>query len=106
MTMTPQRQVRCIGLDVNKASIAAAIADEEGAPSSYGTIANDASAIRTLMTRLGGPEVQLRVAYEAGPTGYAVRRQLTRMGIECIVVAPSLIPKRPGDKVKTARYGT
>jgi transposase len=43
------------------------------------------------------------VAYEAGPTGYAVHRQLTSMGIECIVVAPSLIPKRPGDKVKTDR---
>jgi transposase len=59
--------------------------------------------VRTLMTRLGGPEVELHVAYEAGPTGYALHRQLTGMGMECMVVAPSLIPKRPGDKVKTDR---
>jgi transposase len=103
MTMMQHRQVRYIGLDVHRASVAVAIADDEGAPRSYGNIANDPSAIRTLMTRLGGPYVQLRVAYEAGPTGYALHRQLSSMGIECIVVAPSLIPKRPGDKVKTDR---
>lgn len=103
MTMMRHRQVRYIGLDVHKASISVAIAEEEGAPTSYGKIANDPSAIRTLMTRLGGQNVQLRVAYEAGPTGYGVHRQLTRSGIECLVVAPSLIPKQPGDKVKTDR---
>ena len=92
-----------IGLDVHKASIAVAIAEEEGAPSSYGSIANDPAAIRKLMTRLGGPDVQLRVAYEAGPTGYGVHRQLNSIGIECMVVARSLIPKRPGDKIKTDR---
>jgi transposase len=103
MTMMQHRQVRYIGLDVHKASIAVAIAEEAGAPSSYGSIANDPAAIRKLMTRLGGPEVHLRVAYEAGPTGYGVHRQLTSIGIECMVVAPSLIPKRPGDKIKTDR---
>jgi transposase len=55
------------------------------------------------MTRLGRPDVELRVAYEAGPTGYALHRQLTKLGIACSVVAPSLIPKRSGDKVKTDR---
>jgi transposase len=55
------------------------------------------------MVRLGGPAVRLRVAYEAGPTGYALHRQLTRLGIDCVVVAPSLIPVRPGDRVKTDR---
>jgi transposase len=103
MTMMQHRQVRYIGLDVHRASIAVAIVEEEGAPRSYGSIANDPTAIRKVMTRLGGPDVQLRVAYEAGPTGYAVHRQLTSMSIECMVVAPSLIPKRPGDKVKTDR---
>ncbi len=103
MPMMPHSRSRFIGLDVHRASIAVAIAEEEGAPNSYGTIANDPSAIRKLMTRLGGPAVRLRVAYEAGPTGYTVHRQLTSMAIECIVVAPSLIPKRPGDKVKTDR---
>jgi RHS repeat-associated protein len=69
MAMMQHRQIRYIGVDVHKASIAVAIAEEAGAPTSYGNIANDPSAVRKLMTRLGGPEVQLRVAYEAGPTG-------------------------------------
>jgi transposase len=103
MHMMHHRQIRYLGLDVHKATIAVAIAEEEGAPTSYGSIANEPSAIRTLMTRLGGSDLQLHVAYEAGPTGYALHRQLTTMGIDCIVVAPSLIPKRAGDKVKTDR---
>ena len=103
MHMMHHREIRYLGLDIHKATIAVAIADEGGAPTSYGSIANEPSAIRTLMTRLGGSDVQLHVAYEAGPTGYALHRQLTTMGIDCIVVAPSLIPKRAGDKVKTDR---
>jgi transposase len=103
MTMMHHRQIRYIGLDVHKASISVAIAEESGPPTSYGKVANDPSAMRKLMTRLGGPEVELRVAYEAGPTGYALHRQLTKLGIDCIVVAPSLIPKQPGNKVKTDR---
>jgi transposase len=103
MTMMQHRQIRYLGLDVHKATIAVAIAEEAGAPTSYGSIANDASAIRKLMVRLGEPEVELRVAYEAGPTGYALYRQLAKMGIDCLVAAPSLIPKRAGDKVKTDR---
>ena len=59
-----------------------------------------------LVARLGGPDVRLRVAYEAGPTGYALHRQLSALGIDCLVVAPSLIPVRPGDKVKTDRRDT
>jgi transposase len=103
MSMMQHRQIRYIGLDVHKATISAAIAEESGAPTSYGRIPNDPSAIRTLMTRLGGPQVELRVAYEAGPTGYALHRQLASMDIQCMVVAPSLIPKQPGNKVKTDR---
>lgn len=103
MTMMHHRQIRYIGLDVHKATIAVAIADEAGAPTSYGSIANDPSSVRTLMTRLGHPQAELRVAYEAGPTGYALHRQLTRLGITCMVVAPSLIPRQPGNKVKTDR---
>lgn len=103
MSMMHHRQIRYIGLDVHNATISAAIAEEAGAPTSYGRIPNDPAAIRTLMTRLGGPQLELRVAYEAGPTGYALHRQLTRMGITCIVAAPSLIPRQPGNKVKTDR---
>jgi transposase len=101
MTMMHQRQIRYIGLDVHKASISVAIAEESGTPTSYGKVDNEPSAMRKLMTRLGGPEVELRVAYEAGPTGYALHRQLTSLGIDCMVVAPSLIPTQPGNKVKT-----
>ena len=103
MTMMHQRQLRYIGLDVHKATISVAIAEESGAPTSYGKIGNEPAAVRTLMTRLGGPAVEVRVAYEAGPTGYALHRQLAAMGIDCMVVAPSLIPKQPGNKVKTDR---
>jgi transposase len=96
-------QHRYIGLDVHRATIAVAIADSDLPPSSYGTITNEPGAVGKLMRRLGGPEVRLHVAYEAGPTGYTLHRQLTGLGIECLVVAPSLIPRRPGDKVKTDR---
>jgi hypothetical protein len=93
---------RSVPLD-DRVDPAVAIADEAGAPSSCGTIANDPAAVRKLMTRLGGPEIELRVAYEAGPTGCALHRQLAGLSIACLVVAPSLVPKRPGDKVKTDR---
>ena len=101
--MHQQRTLRYLGLDVHKASISVAIAEESGPPTTYGRIPNEPATIRTVMTRLGGPGIELRVAYEAGPTGYALHRQLTRLGIACMVVAPSLIPQQPGNKVKTDR---
>jgi transposase len=64
-----------------------------GAPNSYGTIANDPAAVRKLLTRLGGPNIELRVAYEAGPTGYTLHRQPSGLNIACLVVAPSLVPQ-------------
>jgi transposase len=92
----PHRRPRYIGLDVHRATIAVALAEEEGSPTNYGTIPNEPSSIRKLMVRLGGEDVQLHVAYEAGPTGYALHRQLTKHGIECIVVAPSRHPGAAG----------
>ena len=94
-------RTRFVGLDVHKASIAVAVAEAFGDPEDHGQIANDPSAVRKLMQRLGGADVHLEVAYEAGPTGYALHRQLTAMGIACVVVAPSLIPVKPGDRIKT-----
>ncbi len=95
---------RYVGLDVHRATISVAVAESDAMPpSSHGTIANDPMAVRKLMLRLSGPQVRLHVAYEAGPTGYVLHRQLTELGIECMVVAPSLIPHQPGDKVKTDR---
>ena len=69
MKIMPHRRLRYIGLDVHRATVAVAIAEEEGSPSSYGTIANDAAAVRKLMRQLGGTEVALRVAYEPGQRG-------------------------------------
>ena len=67
----------------------------------YGRIANTPTALRRLAGKLCPQGVELRFCYEAGPCGYGIQRQLSQHGHECIVVAPSLIPKRPGDRVKT-----
>ncbi len=69
---------------------------------SLGTIPNRVEAVRRLLGKVGKPS-ELRVCYEAGPTGYALYWQLTAMGIECEVIAPSLAPAKPGDRVKTDR---
>ena len=69
----------------------------------YGRIANTAGALDRLMRKLGGAGVGLRFCYEAGPCGYGIQRHLSAHGHECVVVAPSLIPKRAGDRVKTDR---
>ena len=66
---------RFVGLDVHKASIAVAVAGPFGDPEDHGQIANDPPAVRKLLTRLGDGGVRLVVAYEAGPTGYALHRQ-------------------------------
>ena len=95
-----ERTTRFLGLDVHKATIAVAIAEESGPPVLYGTISNDPGAVRKLVNQLGR-EARLVAAYEAGPTGYPLHRQLTGLGVECQVVAPSLVPRRAGDRVKT-----
>lgn len=96
-------RTRFIGLDVHKATISVAVAEAFRDPEDHGTIPNEPAAIRRLMQRLGEPGTRLAAAYEAGPTGYALHRQLTAMGVDCMVVAPSLIPVRPGERVKTDR---
>ena len=72
-----------------------------GAVRSVGVIPNRPESIRKLVKRLG-PE-QLRVCYEAGPTGYVIYWQLTALGVRCEVVAPTLVPVQAGDRVKTDR---
>ena len=95
--------IRYIGLDVHKATIAVAVAESgTGAARSRGTINHQPEAVAKLIRKLG-PVEQLRCCYEAGPTGYGLYRQLIRLGVECIVVAPSLIPVKVGDQVKTDR---
>lgn len=94
------KRTRYLGLDVHKATISIAVADD-GPPEALGMIPNDPSSVHKLVDRVGGPEVCLVAAYEAGPTGYVLHRQLTSLDVETVVVAPSLIPVRPGDRLKT-----
>ena len=94
--------VRFIGLDVHAETIAVAVAEPDGEVRSMGVIPNRPESIRKLVKKLG-PAEQLRVCYEAGPTGYVVYWQLTALGVKCEVVAPTLVPVKAGDRVKTDR---
>lgn len=94
--------VRFIGLDVHAETIAVAVAESTGEVRSLGEIPNRPESIRKLVKKLG-PVDQLRVCYEAGPTGYVVYWQLTALGVKCEVVAPTLVPVKAGDRVKTDR---
>lgn len=96
-------RTRFVGLDAHAQTIAVAVAEEVGSPSEYGVVSSDPASVRRLVGRLGGPGVRLAACYEAGPTGYTLHRQLTTLGVECMVVAPSLVPTRSGDRVKTDR---
>jgi transposase len=94
--------VRFIGLDVHAETIAVAVAEPTGEVRSLGIIPNRAEPVRRLMKKLTatGP---VTVCYEAGPTGYALYWQLVAIGVTCQVVAPTLVPVKPGDRVKTDR---
>ena len=98
-------RITYVGLDVHKESIVVAVASGglRGEVREYGRIANTATALDRLLRKLGGDGMKLRFCYEAGPCGYVIHRRLTARGHECVVVAPSLIPKRAGDRVKTDR---
>jgi transposase len=94
-----------VGLDVHKDSIAVAHAEARGSepPHFVGAIGTRQADIDKLVRRLQSKAAQLVFVYEAGPCGYQLQRYLTGKGLDCQVVAPSLIPKRPGDKVKNDR---
>lgn len=93
-----------VGLDVHKDSIEVAFIDENGEARNYGKIKNDLSALEKVIRRLHskGPR-ELKFVYEAGPCGYGLFRHLTGLGFECVVVAPSMIPKRSGCRIKNDR---
>ncbi len=94
-----------VGLDVHKDSIAVAHArgGESAPPVFVGEIGTRQADVQRLIARLQGKAAELRFVYEAGPSGYGLYRYLTGKGLACDVVAPSLIPRQPGDKVKTDR---
>jgi transposase len=91
-----------LGLDVHKDTISVAILALDRDGPDVERIAHDEASVRRLVGRLGDPR-WLRACYEAGPTGYELTRLLAGMGVRCEVIAPSLIPKAPGDRVKTDR---
>ena len=91
-----------VGFDVHKDAIAVAIA-EAGAGGdvySFGTIKNSKQAVALLARKLARTHSKLSFCYEAGPCGYAIYRQLTDLGHDCKVVAPSLVPTKPGEHIK------
>jgi len=94
-----------VAFDSAKNKHAVAIADSgRGAEVRYlGEIDNSPDAVRKLVAKLTRQYERLHFCYEAGPTGYGLHRQLTELGHVCDVVAPTMIPKRSGDRVKTNR---
>jgi len=94
-----------VAFDTSKLRNAVAIAEggRTGEVRFLGDIDNTAVAVRRLVKKLSGKYTRLVFCYEAGPTGYGVQRLIRDLGHECTVVAPSLVPKKPGDRVKTNR---
>jgi transposase len=89
-----------VGLDVHAAKIVAAVLDAETGELRWFRVGGDVAEAAGLCAGLPRP---VRAAYEAGPTGYGLARELQRRGVECVVAAPSKIPRAPGDRVKTDR---
>lgn len=99
------KKITYVGLDVHKNSIAVALADSKkySRARSYGNIVNKLDSIDKLVRKLQSLGNELKFVYEAGPCGYTIYRHLKSKGLHCKVVAPSLIPKKSGDRIKTDR---
>jgi transposase len=100
-----KKRITYVGLDVHKNSIDVALADSgrNGEIRSYGRIAGDLDSLNKVVRKLQSAGSMLRFVYEAGPCGYEIYRSLTNQGFDCIVVAPALIPKKSGDRIKNDR---
>jgi transposase len=91
--------VKFVGLDVHAETVAIAVAEKGAPPALLGVFPNDIPSLLKRLRRLG----RIRCCYEAGPTGYGLQRALAEAGIECIVVAPSLVPTSASERIKTDR---
>src|SRR5437867_2559725 len=94
--------LRYLGLDVHAETIAVAVAERDGEVRPLGILPHRPDAVAKVIRKLASRE-QLRACYEAGPCGYVLYWQLTKLGVHCDVVAPTLVPRKPGDRVKTDR---
>ncbi len=93
-----------VGLDVHKSSISAALLASGSTQVVEWKLANEPGEVRRLVRRLKREgQGEVLCAYEAGPCGYELQRQMAKEGVQCLVVAPSLIPRKPGDRIKTDR---
>lgn len=97
-----KKDIRYVGLDVDSEKLVVAVAEPDGQVRSLGAVPYEAEAVRRLIKKLG-PAKGLRVCYEAGPHGYGLYWQLTKLGVHCDVIAPTLVPVKSGDRVKTNR---
>lgn len=100
-----KKSVLHVSLDVHKESMEVGLAEPgvHGETRHYGKIGGDLGSLDRVIRKLESKGAELRFAYEAGPCGYQIYRHLTARGYDCLVAAPSLIPRRPGDRVKTDR---
>ena len=97
-----KKTTRWVGLDVHAETVAVAVAEKDGEVRSLGIIPNTLESLRKLVKKLGRSD-DVKVCYEAGVTGFALYWQLTKLGVSCEVIAPTLVPRKAGDRVKTDR---
>lgn len=100
-----EKSITYVGLDVHKNSIEVALADwgRDNEVRHYGSVGGDLLSLDKVVRKLVSQGRELHFVYEAGPCGYKIYRHLTRQGFDCIVVAPSLIPKKSGNRIKNDR---